>query len=263
MTRLTISAIALAAAGAAPALAQDTDATAQDAIDAGKINLNTWTYSDIYSGDGWSIEEMFGEPVYGETGDEIGDVEDFVLNADGEIVAMIAEVGGFWDIADTHVGVPLQQVDMSGARITIPVTEQTVNDYDLFEYSGLPGTELGQGVTTGLDDVPLTTDAWRASDLIGDYVRIQDDSGGSWLNYGYVSDLIISDGSISATIVGTAGSYGPGTYAYPYYSPRTYGAIDGTPAGGWAPGNPTYDLPYLEGDVAELPEFDYERMNNS
>lgn len=253
MTRLTISAIALAAAGAAPV-------AAQNAIDAGKIDLQSWNYTDIYSGNGWSVVDMFDEGVYDESGERIGDVEDFVVNNDGEVIALVAEVGGFWDIGDTHVGVPLDEVDMSSARITVPVTEDTVDDYDLFEYSGLPGTTLGEEVTTGLDDTTFAMGTWRASDLIGDYVRIRDDDGENWLNYGYVNDLVVSDGEIASTIVNTAGSYGQGSYAYPYYAPRDYGAMYDMPAGRWDAGAPTYDLPYLEGEVTDLPEFEYEQM---
>lgn len=45
---------------------------------------------------------------------------------------MVAEVGGFWDIGDTHVAVPWAQVDVqSYDRIVVPVTEETVDDYQL------------------------------------------------------------------------------------------------------------------------------------
>ena len=43
------------------------------------------------------------QEVYGETGEEAGEVEDLIIGPDGALQAVIVEVGGFLDIGDTQI----------------------------------------------------------------------------------------------------------------------------------------------------------------
>ena len=88
--------------------------------------------------------------------------------------------------------------------------------------------------------------AWRVSELIGDYARLVGD--GDPVDYGYVSDVILQDGAVSAVIVQPAYQYGIGYQAYPYAG------------AGWDAGTPYYDVPYDEVEVGDLAPFDYERL---
>ena len=98
-TTATASIIALIAA--MPAMAQD-DTTQDGNVDI----LATWNYDPLYA-EGWSVDNMFDETdVIGDNGEEIGDVENIIFSNDGQILGIIAQVGGFWDIGDTHVFVP-------------------------------------------------------------------------------------------------------------------------------------------------------------
>lgn len=230
-------------------------AAAQDIVDAGTVVPEGWPDEDVYAEDAWSVDQFFGRDVMGPSGEQIGDVEDVVINDDGTVVALIAEVGGFWDIGDTHVSVPWDRVDIGqDGSVTIPLTQDTINDYDLFDTSGLPeGADFSGEVVEGVDDEELGTGLWRASDLMSDYVRVVGEDA-TWVNFGYVSDLIVLDGTIDATIVSTTARYGPGTYAYPYRRAPANGY------GMWRPAASTYDLPILEGDATLLPEFDGDRL---
>lgn len=251
MKRKALGAIAGMAFSAVPA-------AAQDVVDAGTIVLDNWNYDALYSSDTWSIDDFFGRDVIGSDGTQIGDVEDVVLNDEGDVVALIAEVGGFWDIGDTHVSVPWEMVERdAGGSVAIPVTEDNVSEYDLFESSPLQGDSvLAEEIVEGVDDKELGMELWRASDLIGDYVRVQGD-GTDWVNFGYVSDVLIDDGSIAATLVSTTARYGMGTYAYPY--PRGSSAA----YGGWTPNATIQDLPILVGDATTLPQFEMDRMQSN
>ena len=250
-------------------------AMAQTTVDAGQIiSLSEWQYDDLYA-QGWSAEDFIDEiEVYGENGDEIGDVEDLIVDPEGKLLAVIAEVGGFWDMGDTHVSVPWSEVSFNEARdgIVVPVTEENVDEYDAFAYSGLEGSALGEQVSMGLDDADFTGRAFRLSELIGDYARLSGEEGQqlqtgveeqgavddemqplrAMSNYGYVSDVIISDGRIAATVIDAASGYGAGYYAYPYFG---YGYD-----AGWEPGNEYYDLPYTEAELGELETFEYDSM---
>lgn len=228
---------------------------AQQYADAGDFQLQSWTYDALYEAGSWTVEELFDRPVAGTTGDEIGDVEDLVFNLRGEVVALVAEVGGFWDIGDTHVSVPWENVSMpTDGPVEIPVTEDTLDQYSVFDYSGLPGTKMGDDIVSDIANQDLFG-VWRASDLIGDYVRIQDDDR-AWFNYGYVSDLVVRDAQIISTVVATDQSLGGEDYAYPLFDrPTPPGTSRGLP---WS--SQVYDIPVLQGDASALPSFEADRV---
>ncbi len=240
----TLTAIALVMGSAAPAAAQReaTKAEEVDVVAEDVVELNEWGYEGLYE-DSWTAGQVLDAPVYGPTGEEIGEVENIVVGTGGFVEALIAEVGGFWDIGDTHVRVPWSEVEVEAAaagdepRVQIPVTEATVEDYDL--YGGVAGE-----FRVVDDDAPYTPRAWRASELIDDYVTLE---GGA--RYGWVEDLVFDDtGRLEAVVVDA--TYGPayGPYAYPFYG---YGY-------GFDPGYDYYALPYGADEVAGLAPFEYE-----
>lgn len=239
--RSTALALIFAAGAATPALAQ--------AVEADVIALNEWRYDELYT-EGMSAENFIDEvEVYGATGEEIGDVEDIIANQDGEIIAVIAEVGGFWDIGDTHVSIPWDEVEVTAGRVTVPLTEETVEDYGLFDQEYLTAENVSGEVVGGVDAAETGPRSFRLSELIGDYARLRGEDD-EMVNYGYVRDVMIQDGRIAAVVVNPDVGYGaPGYYtAYPYYG---YG---------YAPGSRYYDMPYAEGEVGEMQEFEYDRV---
>lgn len=67
-----------------------------------EVALADWNYDELYQPGTWTAERMFDAEVIGLNGDEIGSVENIVIGTGGKAEAIIAEVGGFWDIGDTH-----------------------------------------------------------------------------------------------------------------------------------------------------------------
>lgn len=236
--RLTVSALTLAIAG--PAVAQD------DAV----IILSNWNYDTLYE-DGWSVENMFDSTeVIDANGEPIGDIENVIFSDEGKLLGIIAEVGGFWDIGDTHIQVPWEQIENSDsiAQLTVPVTEETVDQYDVFGDYWMEEDTITSPETVGPvnDDLVAGPNVFKATDLIGDYVVLSD--GG---RYGYVADIVVVDGAISA-IVTDAAAYGrPGYYAYPY----TYRGV--SPDAGTR-----YTLPYPPAELQIIDNFDYDRLQS-
>lgn len=231
-----------------PAIAQTLEA---DQI----VALEDWDPDELYTG-GLSVERLMDEfEVYGPTGDDIGSVENVLIGADGRVLSIIAQVGGFWDIGDTHVNVPWDQVEIGAdERVVIPVTEETVDDYSVFADEVISAIDATGSVEVVDDDVEPVGRVWRATDLIGDYARLRQDTG--YANYGYVNDVLIRNGEVAAVIVNPdvgmwreEGVY-DGPYAYPYYG---YGY-------GWNPGANYYDLPYARDEVAGMEPFEYDRL---
>jgi sporulation protein YlmC with PRC-barrel domain len=230
-------------------------ADAKQSNDVDIIALPEWDYDELYA-DGISVEDLIDAEVLGPTGEEIGDVENVIFDTDGKALSVIAEVGGFLDIGDTHVNVPWDQLKIAadGDSVTIPLTQETIEDYSLFADPVLGAKEAATEIEeVGGDNagVVLTGPrAWRAAELIGDYARLKD--GDAWVSYGYIDDLVVRDGQVAAVVVSPDTRWGvPGRYyAYPYYG---YGY-------GWYPGLNYYDLPYDREETSSVEPFDEQKM---
>jgi sporulation protein YlmC with PRC-barrel domain len=199
-----------------------------------KIDITSWNQADLY--DGWTVEQLYDTEVRGSENDEIGEIENLVINPDGEVTKVIIESGGFLDIGDTHFAVNWEDLEFGPAMewVEVPVDEDNLEEFSLFD---------------GGDEVETGPRAWRASELINDYVALEDNR-----RYGIVQDIVIShDGTVEAVVVYPDVAYGVGgPYAYPYYGYRYDPAFD--------PSGETYNLPYTMSEIQELGPFDYSRF---
>ncbi|MCB8839855.1 PRC-barrel domain-containing protein [Aurantimonas sp. VKM B-3413] len=214
------------------------------------ISLPDW-HPDLTAANSVSVDSLIDRPVYGPTGDEIGDVENVLIGADGKALSIIAEVGGVWDIGDTHVSIPwdVAKIDAGQNRVTVPVTEDNLEDYSLFDRDMITKQTAStniQNVDSGwFEDADTGPRVWRATELVDDYVRLNDQGG--WTNYGYVDDILLKDGMVSAVVVRPDNAFGAnGRYAYPFYG-YDYG---------WSPGLANYDMPYSRNDIANREPLD-------
>ena len=64
----------------------------------------------VADNDGWSMD--FIHNGISENWTEIGEIEDIVLSKSGQMKGIVAEVGGFLDIGDKHVMIPLEDVNL-------------------------------------------------------------------------------------------------------------------------------------------------------
>jgi sporulation protein YlmC with PRC-barrel domain len=220
-------------------------ATAGAASDIEVVSATDWNYDELYA-DGWRGEQLIDTTVHGPTGEEIGEVENVIIGPDNKILSVIAEVGGVWDIGDTHVNVPWDKVKTEAGRegVTIPVTQETVEEYSLFPDEVISAQEARIETEAVDDDLTLGPRAWKLTALINDYVGLADTPG-----YGYVDDVIFNkEGELKAVVVQPDVTWGaPGYYAYPYYG-LGYG---------WDPTLDYYEVPYSRDEVAGLDTFDY------
>lgn len=246
LMRPTATALALVfAAAATPQLAS--------AQDNEVVELADYGYDALYE-DGVSALEVIEEmDAISETGEDIGQIEDLIVSEDGSIVAVTAELGGFLDIGDTHVSVPWSAVEMSADGIMLPVTDENINDFTIFNTDYLPMDTAESEVVQQVDDAEIGTSTYRVSEIIGDYARLGGEADAP-MNYGYVRDVIIRDDMVEAVVVNPDVTYGtPGYRAYPYYGVGY----------GYNPYGPYYDMPYSDAEAREMEAFDYERMGTS
>jgi sporulation protein YlmC with PRC-barrel domain len=237
---LTTSTLALLVAG--PVVAQENVQV-----------LTDWSYDSLYA-DGWSVGNMFDvTEIIGANGEDLGDVENVIFSNDGKVLGIIAQVGGFWDIGDTHVHVPWNEVNIGETiqQARVPITEENVDNYDVF--GGYWGSEpvmieADTGTTDMVDDdLVVGPGIFKATDLIGSYAYLSDG-----MRYGYVSDIIVENGVISAIVADTAAYGRQGYYAHPYYYRGT------TPMAN----NSRYVVPYDGTEIDTIENFDYEQLQS-
>jgi hypothetical protein len=213
------------------------------------ITLNNWDYEGIYR-NGWSVEQLMDDAdVVGALGEDIGSVENVFIGERGRILGIVAQVGGFWDIGDTHVFVPWNQVTVSPTlnRVIVPITEENVDQYSTYADSVLRRADTRRTQVVD-DDLATGPRIWKATDIIDDYAYVGDNVG-----YGYVNDLIFTtDGDLHAVVVNAGTAYGGGYRAFPFYG---YGY-------GWNPGLPYYNTRYGENDIVDLRRFEYNRLGD-
>lgn len=241
-------AIGQAATTSVDAQSTNNDREAGDRGDAVKIvKLPDWRPDALYGG-GVSVDHLLDDvDVTDVNGDQIGDIENIVFTDDGRVLSIIAEVGGFWDILDTHINVPWEEATYSDGAVNVPITPENYTNYGMFEDAYLLGDEAAADTKVVDDDLNTGPRAFRASELIGDYARIRVDGG--FANYGYIDDLIIRDGRLAAIIVNPQPGYGvSGRFAFPYYGYN------------YSPGGVYYDMPYQEAEVTTVEPFDYDEF---
>ncbi|CTQ31786.1 PRC-barrel domain-containing protein [Jannaschia rubra] len=111
----TLSTAALAVTLAVPAFAQDmadmSDLIRSRDITGGPVysianNYDENTWLDLNDRDSYGYNN-YG---YGTDYNQIGEIEDVILDKGGQMVGIVAEVGGFLDIGDKHVMVPVDDI---------------------------------------------------------------------------------------------------------------------------------------------------------
>jgi len=59
----------------------------------------------------WTAQALIGRTVENDKGDNLGDINNVILNERGQVVAVTIGVGGFLGMGEKNVGVPFQALD--------------------------------------------------------------------------------------------------------------------------------------------------------
>lgn len=138
------------------------------------------------------------------------------------------------------------RTNATGDRVTIPVTEETVENYSTWaeNYLTKGGTDVWRRVD---DDVTTGPRLWKATQLIGNDAFDDNNSG-----FGAIRDILFDNEKVTAVVLSTYAGYGGGYRAVPY---DRYGYR-------WNPDGSRYSLVYTGDELRRLPVFDYQRMRN-
>ena len=86
--------------------------------------------------DGWSVKkEILNNYVYNDDSDNIGTIEDLFVTREKAISYAIIGVGGFLGMGRHDVAIPVYQLRISKAQITLPgATAESLKALRAFEY---------------------------------------------------------------------------------------------------------------------------------
>ncbi|WP_299694495.1 PRC-barrel domain-containing protein [uncultured Tateyamaria sp.] len=87
------------------------------------------------SWDSWSAAPMHDGVA--DSWSEIGEIEDVVLSQSGKMIGIVAEVGGFLDIGDKHVMIPLDDVNLVAVDDTSYAFVTRLSEEQLEEMEGI------------------------------------------------------------------------------------------------------------------------------
>ncbi|MBU0583189.1 MAG: PRC-barrel domain-containing protein [Alphaproteobacteria bacterium] len=160
-----ISTGAFAQEATAPAATTEPAPMTQDANPA--IDAN----AQVERADGHLASNIIGEEVYNGTGDDaenIGEVNDIVISADGSIESVVIGVGGFLGIGEKDVAVEYSQLDWAerdGDRwLVAPMSKEQLESQTAFDASAYEPAPANVAVnTTAQDGMAPATDQTAAA----------------------------------------------------------------------------------------------------
>ena len=209
---------------------------------AGTPSVKDWNYSQLYEHGGIRAENLLGAAVVGSGGVRIGAVENAVLDQQGRMVGIIARVGGIWDVGDRLVAVPFEQLRFTERGVRVPITQENVDEFDLYGDDSFVGEEDLQ------PDSPGEPGHWKVTDLLHDYAIFPGGKG-----YGYVDDVLFTrKGEIQAVVIQTGSAYPSGQFAYPF----------DPVSGDWMPSFAAFTVPFDRQQAAGLKPFSYSRYDS-
>jgi|SRR5690242_2210543 sporulation protein YlmC with PRC-barrel domain len=86
---------------------------------------------------GGAGKELVGKTIYGQDNRKIGEVENVVMGQNGQVEAVLVDVGGFLGLGQHRVAIPLQQLQIGQDRVVSTLTEKQARD--LPEYKNQSG----------------------------------------------------------------------------------------------------------------------------
>lgn len=182
--------------------------------------------------EGISVDKLMEATVVDAEGNDIGEIEDFVVGGeDNRIVGLVVETGGFLDIGDSHLLYPFDKAKIKSAdKVQAEIKQSTAKELSLFD---------------DVEGEPLEGDRWRASELIGGLAYTKGEP------YGRVDDVIIDkSGNIMAVVVQPDVMYDDYSYyAWPFVE--------------YDPDEGIYDVPIDQRHAFGMEPLDLEKLSGA
>ena len=86
---------------------------------------------------GYRVSRVVGKPVYNETGEKIGTIDDLIVRPDDRVMFGVVSVGGFLGIGDRLIAVPYRAfaMDNEGKLLLAGITKEDLKNAPAFRYA--------------------------------------------------------------------------------------------------------------------------------
>ena len=86
---------------------------------------------------GYRVSRVVGKPVYNETGEKIGIIDDLIVRPDDRVMFGVVSVGGFLGIGDRLIAVPYRafSMDTDGKLLLAGITKEDLKNAPAFRYA--------------------------------------------------------------------------------------------------------------------------------
>ena len=101
--------------------------------------------SHIIQSDEIRASKMMGSTVYDLENRNIGSVKDLVLNKDGQVDAVVLDVGSFLGMGGKYVAIPISDIKTDNNRLTLDRTQETLQAMASYQ---LENSDTGAGTST-------------------------------------------------------------------------------------------------------------------
>jgi sporulation protein YlmC with PRC-barrel domain len=103
---------------------------------AGKVVLGVDVIEADLVATGWRASKLIGAPVYNDSNEKIGKIEDVITTPKGDLSVAIIEVGGFLDLGKHRVAIPLRQFRPLAPKAILPgATKTALKNMPKFDYT--------------------------------------------------------------------------------------------------------------------------------
>lgn len=87
-------------------------------------------------GQGSNLQDLVGSAVYGQNGEQVGEISDVLMNQQGKAERVVIDRGGFLGIGEKTIAVDMQDLTVAQDRVQVNMTDQQISE--LPEWDG-PG----------------------------------------------------------------------------------------------------------------------------
>jgi hypothetical protein len=145
MLTRTFAAAAVAALALSPALAQTTDQKTTKEAPAASVsqphNQSDMRFLQQQANSEWRSSKLVGTSVTGSNNQNIGEINDLLVDSSGTVKAVVVGVGGFLGVGEKDVAIPFNAIKITRKsgddaidKITVSYTKQQLNDAPSFKY---------------------------------------------------------------------------------------------------------------------------------
>ena len=104
------------------------NAAADENAEAKPVQKSNIKYITRQAPSDWTAEALIGRTVENANGDNLGEINNVIINEKGDVVAVVIGVGGFLGIGEKNVGVPFDELDFKTAEAMKDRTDNTTRE---------------------------------------------------------------------------------------------------------------------------------------